>query len=224
VREYIASTLDKKYLSELIGVWDRAEQINFDELPNSFVLKTTHASGTNIIVKDKSKLNINDTVRELNNWLEINYYQIRREWVYKDVKPRIICEELLSDQDGNIPSDFKFFCFNGKPTFVQLDLDRFGSHNRVFYDMEWRVQPFEYLYPKSNKTTVRPINLEEMILLAEKISKDIPFCRVDFYHLPKIVFGEITFYPENGISPFHPVKWDLKFGELLDLPKGDGSK
>jgi len=221
VREYVASTLDEKYLSELIGVWDRAEQINFDELPDSFVLKTTQASGTNIIVNEKSKLNIDDTLKKLNNWLEVNYYKVGREWAYKNVKPRIICEELLSDQEGNIPTDFKFFCFNGRPAYIQLDLDRFGSHERVFYDTQWNHQSFGLYYPKSNKTVPKPDNLDEMIELAKKLSKDIPFCRVDFYTLPKIVFGEITFYPGNGIEAFHPAEWDLRFGGLLDLPKAD---
>lgn len=218
VREHVESLTDKKYLTKLIGVWDRAEDINFDELPESFVLKTTQASGTNIIVKDKSKLNIKDTLNKLTRWLEINYYKKGREWVYKDVAAKIICEELLADEEGNIPLDFKFFCFNGQPTFVQLDLDRFGTHERLFYDMEWQVQPFGFRFPKSDKEMPIPENFNEMVTLAKTLAKDIPFCRIDFYALPKIIFGEITFYPSNGTAPFHPVEWDLKLGELIKLP------
>ena len=221
VREYVEGKIGSDYLTKLIGVWDSSDDIDFNKLPDSFVLKTTQASGTNIIVHDKSRINKSEVRNKLYEWLKINYYKIGREWAYKDVQPKIICEELLQDESNAIPTDFKFFCFNGNPKFVQLDLDRFGNHERVFYDMDWKKQDFTLLYPLSYKEIDKPEKFEIMVRLASILSENIPFCRVDLYTLPRVVFGEMTFYPGNGTEQFFPERYDLELGNLINLEIDD---
>lgn len=142
-----------------------------------------------------------------------------REWVYKNIQPRIICEAFLESLDGFGLLDYKFFCFNGEPKLVQVDYDRFTNHTRNMYNIDWELQPFCYLYVNSRKEADKPENLDEMITVAKRLSAGIPFCRVDLYVIgARIVFGEITFYPEGGNGKFFPEKYDFIIGDLLILP------
>ena len=218
VRDYVSSKIGDLYLNELYAVYDNPAQINLDKLPNSFVLKAAHSSGDNLIVLDKSLVVEKNVRATAERWQAKNFYPAGREWVYKDIPPRIVCERLLRDDQGKLPMDYKLFCFNGEPRFIQVDVDRFENHTRAIFDTEWRKQEFELLYKMSNQVIERPEHLSKMIELSRKLAKDIPFVRIDFYALPQLVFGEMTFYPGNGFEPFRPSEWDAKLGELLKLP------
>ena len=219
VKKVINAMLGPEYITKTLKIWDSVDDISIEEIPSQCVIKTNHGSGGNILVRDKNNFDLGEVKRLLKKWTNTNYYNAGREWVYKDIKPRIFCEELLTDNNGNVPNDFKIFCFNGKAHYIQVDLDRFSKHERIFYDRNWIKQPFNILYPYSARELTKPKCLDLMLDLAEKIAVGIPFARIDFYSLPEIKFGEITFYPENGSGPFTPSLWDLKLGNLIKLEK-----
>lgn len=214
VREYIANSIGEEYLVPLLGVWESADNIDFDLLPNQFALKVNHGSGMNIICTDKSKLNINQTRKKLTGWLKTNPYYISREWQYKDVPARIICEKFL---EYDI-MDYKFFCFNGEPKFVQVDIARFTNHTRVFFDMDWQVAPFTMLYKIPEQLPQVPKQFGEMKQLAKKLSQGIDFVRVDLYiNNDKVYFGEITLHPEGGTGIFKSDEYDYVLGSMITL-------
>lgn len=223
VREFVASRIGDTYLTPLLGVWDTVDQIDQDDLPDSFVLKPTHGSGWIVLCGDRSEFDWDDARRKLRRWMRRNFFYHCREWVYKDLTPRIVCEAMLLDEDGNVPRDYKFFCFDGQPRYIQVDIDRFGWHHRHIYDTDWRKIPMELEYPGSPGTVPPPPTLPLMLDLAGRLSAEIPFCRVDFYSWGKDVrFGEITFFPGAGIEDFRPRHMDLEFGRLLRLPGPTG--
>ena len=222
VREYIADKIGKEYLIPLLGVWDDPDDIDFDTLQNQFVLKCNHNSGLGMcICKDKNSLDISKVRSELRKGLKQNYYLTGREWPYKNVPRKIICEEYLEDN----PNDYKFFCFNGKVEYILVCSDRFDSIKETFFDRNWNVAPFKRPNIEIDDKIKKPINFKKMIELSEFLSKDIPFLRVDFYEVAnKIYFGELTFYPASGFSPFGPNEWDYKLGELIELPENKNNK
>lgn len=217
VREYISGKIGDSYLNKLYAVYDKPEDIRLADLPDRFVLKATHGNGMNLIVPDKSAINERKAQITARRWLSSNYYRAGREWVYKGISRRVLCERLLTDYEGAAPMDYKIFCFNGLPRFIQVDVDRFQNHTRAFFDTEWRRQDFSLVYEETTRPLARPERLEEMIRLAHVLAEDIPFLRVDLYALPQPVFGEMTFYPENGFGPFRPAEWDARLGQLLRL-------
>jgi hypothetical protein len=154
----------------------------------------------------------------LRSWLKQDFYLVYREWVYKNVRPRILASRYLPIVGKMAPSDFKFFCFNGEPAYVQVDRDRFEAHSRNLYDMDWRQLPVKYVYPNTEQPVPRPSNFDEMVEVSRTLAGDIPFVRVDLYSIEgRTVFGEMTFYPEAGFQPFEPPEWDEILGERLDL-------
>lgn len=214
VRDYVAKHFDRNILNEIYGIYDSPDEIDFNKLPNQFVIKTNHGSGWNIICRDKTKLNIDDTRRKLKLWLSQDYSTKGREWNYHDIKARILIEKFL----GFNTRDYKFFCFDGKPKYIQVDFERFTNHKRSIYDINWEKQKFGIYYPLSNKKVKKPANLKKMIKVAEKLSADFRFVRVDLYSVRnRVVFGEMTFYPGNGFETFMPSKYDLKLGKLLPI-------
>jgi hypothetical protein len=218
VREYVKSKVGEDVLNELYGVYEDFENIDFNKLPNSFVIKATHGSGWNIICSDKRNLDLTSTKKIVDQWLSENYYDYGREFVYKDIRPRIVIEKYISNNDNSPLNDYKIFCFNGSPKFIQVDIDRFTNHTRNFYDTNWNRLPFRLLYKSSPKEVERPKNLNSMLEIAKKLSENIKFCRVDLYEVnKKIIFGEITFYPENGLGKFDPSEYDRVIGEYLKL-------
>jgi hypothetical protein len=221
VRDYIAKTIGEEYLIPLIGVYNSFEEINFNELPDKFVLKPNHTSGDVFICKDKSKINSIDLKNDIDRWLKRKYYWAHREWPYKNVKPRIICEKYMVDESGYELKDYKFMCFNGKVkcSFVGLNRGSKSGLNIDFYDIDWKPMPFERHYPKSGTMTPKPINYLTMIKLAEKLSGNIPFLRVDFYEINgAIYFGELTFFPGSGYEEFTPERYDYELGNWIKLP------
>ena len=220
VRKYIKDTIGEKYLIPLLGVYDTFEDINFDKLPNQFVLKPNHTSGNVYICKDKSKINHKKLKKEVNNWLKREYYWIHREWPYKNIKPRIICEKYMVDESGTELKDYKFFCFNGEPKVLYVATDRGIDTRFDFYDMKFNHLPLMQHYKNSGKKIIKPKGFEEMIELAIMLSQGIPHVRVDFYDINgKVYFGELTFYHLSGLKKFQPEKYDQIFGGWLKLPQ-----
>lgn len=221
VREYYKQTLGDEYLVPLIAVYDKVDDIQWDELPNQFILKCTHASGTNIICQDKNKLDIEESKRQLNRWLKMNYYWHGREWPYKSIKPRIICEELLTNENEQELKDYKFMCFNGVPKCLFVCLNRYSSNgmNVDFYDMDWNPMPFIRHYPRSGCLIDKPQNFELMVEIAKILSKNLIFLRVDFYEANgHLYLGELTFYPGSGFAEFTPESYDALLGSWIELP------
>jgi hypothetical protein len=225
-KEIVGEIIGKEYIIPTLGVWNCFDEINFDLLPNQFVLKCTHDSGTILICKNKNLFNKKTAKRKLTKALKSNYYWMWREWPYKDVKPRIIAEEFLNDDVSDDLFDYKFMAFNEKvrSTFVCSNRNYKGNLNVTFFDLEWNRLPFERTYYQSPIEIEKPINYELMLKLTERLVKEIhsSFVRIDFYEVNgKIYFGEVTFFPGSGLESFQPVEWDYKFGEWLELPKKD---
>jgi hypothetical protein len=222
VREYIAKTLGEEYLVPLIGVYDRAEEIPWDDLPDRFVLKCTHGSGTNIICRDKNKLDRVQAVKDLNRWLKKNYFWAGREWCYKNIRPRIICEQYLDAGNGMTPDDYKFMCFNGEPRIIQLHHDRFGKHTLTYYTTDWERTDIKRIDEDTALVSAeKPQNLSEMLGIARRLSRDMYYARIDLYDMKgRIYFGEITLYPTSGFSTFARYEDDEMLGSwlCLDLP------
>lgn len=223
VREYVAEHVGAEYLIPTVGgPWYSAEEIDFDALPERFVLKCNHGSTTNIICKDKSKLDIPKAKAKLNQWLKTSWYWYGREWPYKDLKPCIYAESYMEDvRDGEL-RDYKFFCFDGKPEFMLVSTDR-GDESRQthgdFFDMEYRHLPFHKKHPNAPQMPSKPRNFEKMRELAEGMSKNLPAVRIDLYDVNgKIYFGEYTFFSGSGFGPFEPEEWDEKVGQMIRLP------
>ena len=206
-----------------MGVWDNANEIDFGKLPDKFVLKCNHDQGSVIICKDKSSLDLKNTRNYLNKRLKKNHYWASREWPYKNVPRKIIAEEYMKDEDNDELTDYKFFCFNGEARFlyVSTGLNNHETGRMGFYDLNLNSLDFyrpDYL--PLNKTPKKPINLKKMISIANSLSKDIPFLRVDLYEINnRIYFSELTFYPTGGYMPIEPQEWDYKLGELIELPE-----
>lgn len=224
VNDFVSERIGSEYLVPTIGVWNSFEEIDFSQFPDQFVLKCTHDSGSTVICKNKDEFDYEKAKKKLTLALKKSQYYKGREWAYKNVQPRIMAEGLLIDNQSNDLPDYKFFCFNGKPEYILFCSERFSDTGLVldFYNTEWVHMPFKRppYYPHSKNTTQRPSNLDEMIILAKRLSNGIPFVRVDFYSVSgKIYFGELTLYPGNGFEPFEPFEWDKKFGDLLVLPK-----
>lgn len=215
VRQIIKDQLGEELLIPLLGIYKSPEHIDYDLLPDKFVLKATHGSGWNIICHDKETLQPQIVERKFKRWLSMNPYYLSREWQYKNIVPKILCEEYLSD---NL-NDYKLFCFHGKVKYIQVDVDRFTSHTRNIYDTNWNLLDWEITYPRHRKSIAKPAKLDYMIRISETLAADFIFVRIDLYHhLNRIYFGEITFFPEGGAGPFDSYNSDLKFGEGLRVP------
>lgn len=220
VRQIVKEYLGEEYLIPLLGVWDRAEDINFDMLPEQFVLKCTHDSGSVIICKDSS-FDREGAVKKLQDTLRNNYFYPSREWPYKNIKPRIIAECYMVDESNTELKDYKIYNFNGEPELIQVDFGRFTHHERNLYSTEWKYIDEEIEYPKNPNVQIdKPENLEEMLSFARLISKGIPSVRTDFYSVNgKTYFGEITFYQEGGFARFSSKEYEKNLGSLIRLPE-----
>lgn len=218
-KKYVAKIIGEEYIIPTLGVYDKFDEIDFDRLPDQFVIKCTHDSGGIVICKDKTKFNKKFARKKINKALRRNYYYAHREWPYKNVKPRIVVEEYMEDYDAKELIDYKVMCFNGKAKMVFTCTERFGDGLKVtFFDLNWEKLPFTRHYPASEKIIRRPKNFGKMIELSEKMSSGIPFVRMDWYEInSKLYFGEYTFYPGSGFEEFDPESWDKKLGNLIDL-------
>lgn len=219
----VRKLINDEYLNELYAVYDSVEEIDISKLPTSFVLKGTHGSGFNIICTDKTKMNWEEEFKKMRRWFKINYYLYSREWVYKDIKPRIICEKFIEQNDGKELRDYRFFCFNGEPKFITVDFNITDKKKtrRNLYDLDWNLTENEISYPKEvNLQIDKPAKLNEMITLSKKLSSTFPHARIDFYYIKeKIIFGEITFFHQSGMGNIKPIEFEKKMGEWLKLPQ-----
>lgn len=219
-KEYVASKIGEEYIIPTLGVWEDPDDIDFDALPDQFVLKCNHSSGGLCICTDKRKLDIPKVKEELRKGLRDNYYLHGREWPYKDVPRRILAEKFMVDESGTELKDYKVFCFNGEPEVVEVDYDRFIEHKRNIYDKKWKFVEIQIEYPNDESHFIdRPEKLEEMLELARCLSAGIPHVRVDFYSISgRLFWGELTFFHGAGMETFKPEVWNLKWGKLIKLP------
>lgn len=219
-KKYVAKRIGKEYIIPTLGIWNHWDEIDFAKLPDQFVLKCTHDSGGVVICSRKEKFNIKNAKKIIQRSLTSDFFWIGREWPYKNLKPQIIAEQFIGK--GTDLIDYKFMCFNGKVKTVFTCSNRStkdGTLNVTFYDVNWKRMPFERHYPADPNEIHKPHNYDKMVELAEILSKDHPFIRVDFYEVnEKIYFGELTLYPGNGLEEFTPRKWDYILGSWLQLP------
>lgn len=216
VRDYVERKVGMRYLIPLLWTGYDPEEIPFDQLPMKFVIKTNHGCGYNVIVHDKTKLDLLLTKAHLKDWLSENFCQDKyfgAEWAYKNIRPTIMVESFLDD-DGRVPLDYKFFCYQGKAKFLQMNFDRFGDPYEKFFDRDFNPLDFWNGTKQYPKRVPRPDNYEELIHLAEAVSEGIDFIRVDLYDLSnRIYVGELTCYPAGATVPFVPRSYDFLFGE-----------
>lgn len=221
VKDYVADRIGKEYVIKTIGIYDAPHKIDFNRLPDKFVLKTTHGGGGSgvVVCKDKNTLDVTKVRERLKKSLESDIYTLFREWPYKDVSRKIIAEEYVESEDGDL-RDYKFFCFNGEPRFLKVDFGRFVEHHANYYDMEWNLLPFEETDVRrvAEHREIQPENFKKMVEFARQLSQGHKFLRVDLYNVNgKIYFGELTFYPASGLGTFTPSEWDKKLGAMMSL-------
>lgn len=220
VKKYVADIIGAEYIIPTIGVWNKPEDIEWDKLPNQFVLKCTHDSGGLVICRDKEKLDIQSAMKKLRKSLKTNYYKAGREWPYKNVPRRIIAEKYMEDKSvGELP-DYKFFCFDGVVKALFIGTERgTGDVKFDYYDADFNHLDLVQIHPMSGKDLSKPQHFEKMKELASELSKGLPQVRVDFYNINgNIYFGELTFFHHGAVIPFHPESWDYTFGSWINLP------
>ena len=225
VKNYVAKVIGLQYVIPTLGVWDKPKDIDFDSLPSQFVLKTTNGGGGGdvVVCLDKSSFDKNNALKVLAKAMGQNVYKRYREWPYKGVVGRVIAEEYLQDTDGHTSElvDYKFYCFDGVPTFCQVIQTRSTNETIDFFDMKWNHQSFCGLNPKARPAVVTPLkpqHFAKMVDIATKLSYGIRFCRIDLYDTQKQpYFGEITFYPASGLGIFTPNEYDYVLGGMINL-------
>jgi hypothetical protein len=222
VKDYVASKIGSEHIIPTIAVYDRYEDIDFDKLPNQFVIKCTHDSASTFVCSDKKTFDFKKAEKRIRERLNTHYYMLGREWPYKFVEPKIIVEQFMVDESGTELKDYKFFCFNGKVKCFSVDFNRFTNHRANYYtpDFELLTLGKKLCPPDPNQKLEKPQHLDEMIKIAEHLSEGIPFLRVDLYNINgQIYFGELTFYPASGFSPFVTDEWDNTLGDWITLPE-----
>ncbi|WP_256259865.1 ATP-grasp fold amidoligase family protein [Winogradskyella luteola] len=222
VRSYVKEKIGAQYLNEVYGVYEKAEDVPLDKLPNQFVVKATHTSSHNLIVSNKSKLNKDKALKKFKKWLSKNqYYRIGQEWAYKDVQPRLITEKFLKEEGKQSLVDYKFYCFDGKAKFIDVHIDRDEDHKQGCFDLGYKLLPFgkSKNYKSISSGIEKPSNLDEMVSCAEALADGFPFVRVDFYSVNgKTIFGEMTFYPSDARKDFYPEEYNKIIGDYFKLP------
>lgn len=214
VRAYVTERIGTEYLNELFFVTANPEEIDFDQLPEQFSIKATHGSGYNMFVSDKHAIDKHKLIKTCQEWMSKDYYKRGREWCYKNIPRRIIVEGLIKGDKGRGLTEYKFYCFGGIPTYVTAHKDRFTNYKRTAYDMEWNKQPIIDKNQIVSWDAPKPPNLEELIFVSSKLSHGLDFIRIDLYNDDtKIIFGEMTNYPDNGYRVFNPPQYDLIYGQ-----------
>lgn len=223
MRDYVEEKGYAAFLPNLYGVYDAFEEIDFRKLPNSFAIKCNNGSGTNIFIKDKVDCDYQLLKKNVKSWKKVNTLSIGREWAYKNIIQKIVIEELLASEDDfqreNGLNDYKILCFNGKPKYAWVDVNRQIEHRRNLYDLNWNQLDVETDRPNTDNGVPKPYGFEKMLEIATEFAQDFPFVRVDFYSVNnKIYIGELTFYPWSGCVKFTPDEFDYEMGELFTLP------
>ena len=216
VKDYVCNVIGEKYVVPCYGCWN--EDINFDELPNQFVLKATHDSSGVTVIKNKRNINLIKVKKHFNRVIKRNYYYALREWPYKNQQPKIIADQYLEDHTSQVLQDYKFWCFNGEPLYMYFTVKGIEVYEN-FYDMDFNAVDINHMFPRRHPEFEKPKEFELMKTLASKLSKDIPFVRVDFFDVDgRVYFGEFTFYDWAGMRPFDDPTWDDRLGALIKLP------
>ena len=220
VKKYVEKLIGKEYIIPTLGIYNTWEEIKFEELPNEFVIKCTHDSGSVVICKNKDSFNKNKARKKIEKALKRNFYINGREWPYKNVKPRIIIEKYIEEMNSNSVKDYKLFVFNGKvkSSFIVTERDT-GNPKFTFFDKDKKFIDIKQCGAENDPSLEMPKQYDEMVKIAEKLAKATIQVRVDFYIINnKIYFGELTFFDSSGFGKFEPEEWDLKLGEMLELP------
>ncbi|MCX7548386.1 ATP-grasp fold amidoligase family protein [Xanthomarina sp. F1114] len=229
VREYVTEKIGKQFLIPLVFKSYDINDLVPANLPDKpFIIKTNHDSSGGEIIRDKTKVNWKKLHKKFRKLLSKNYYYIGKEWQYKNIKPGILVEQLLVEENGQVPFDYKFHCFNGKVEVIHVDIDRYSNHKRNCYNPKWELLPFTWSMWKNNKPlwpngkhVDKPVQLDKMITIAERLSEPFPYVRIDLYEFAsEVLFGEITFHHGSGLEIIHPKEWDLKLGNLVTINKG----
>ena len=226
-KKYVAGRVGEEYIIPTYGVWNSFDEVDFDSLPDQFVLKCTHDSGGIVFCTDKAAFDKEKAKEKINIYLKRNYYSQGREWPYKNVPPRIIAEKYMVDESGYELKDYKFFAFDGEVKAMFIATDRNAKTDTCFdfFDKNFNHLPFTNGHPNAAVTPKKPQHYELMVELAEKLSRGLPQARIDFYNINgKVFFGEITFFHWGGFMPFKPEKWDYTFGSWIKLPKKQESE
>lgn len=220
-KKYVSKIIGREYIIPTLGVYDSFDNIDFDKLPNQFVLKCTHDSGGLVICRDKKLFSISEAREKINASLNFNYYYISREWPYKNVKPRIIVEKYMENSKLGGLIDYKFYCFNGQPQFLYISsgMENHKTARISFITLDWKKAPYERVdYKTFEELPSKPTKLDEMIKISEKLSEGIPFIRVDLYQIgDQVYFSELTLFPCGGLMIFKNSKYDYELGEKLKL-------
>ena len=220
VKEYVKEKVGAEYVIPTLATFKHVNDLTFRDLPNQFVLKWNHNSGCVVICRDSSKIDLEITKSRLRLGERKNGFWYGREWPYKNVKPLIVAEKFISTDNYNSPDDFKFFCFNGSVEFFKIDFNRFTNHRANYYGKNCNLLPFGETVcpPDFQHKIVFPRNISDMFRIAEELSKNIPFVRIDLYNVNgKIYFGEMTFFPASGFGNFIPQEWNRKLGKLISI-------
>ena len=222
VKEYVSKTIGEEYIVPTLGVWDNVDEIDFESLPEQFVIKCTHDSGSTVVCKDKKNFDFVSLKKKFKKRLRKNMFWWAREWPYKNVKPRIIAEKLMVDKnqknDGNL-SVYKVFCFDGKPEIIQtIQNDKSVNETVDYFDTSWNILDMRQDFPNSKVPVDKPKTLDEMLSLSARLTTGFEFLRADFYEINgKVYFSELTFYSDAGMTVFEPREWDYKLGALIKL-------
>lgn len=219
-KDYVQSIIGSKYIIPTLGIWDSVDKIDWESLPEQFVVKSTGDSGGVVVCKDKQKLNIEEAKKKLQTLGSRDYTAISKEYPYKNVPHRYIAEAYVEDESGYELKDYKIFCFDGEPRFLFVATGRQQHDTRFdFYDLDFNHLPVLNGHANADVWPVKPENFDEMLEVARKLSQGIPHVRVDLYNVRgKIYFGELTFFHWSGMVPYEPQEWDYRFGEYLKLP------
>ena len=222
-KKYVANIIGEEYIIPTLGIYNSFDEIDFDKLPNQFVIKCTHDSGGLVICKNKKEFDIMKAKKQINKCLKKKYFNKYREWPYKNVTPRIIIEKYMKNKEDNELKDYKFFCFNGEPKMLYLSegLENHETASISFYDMNFKLTDCKRKdYKQLDYTPEKPKTFDLMKKFASTLSKGIPHLRVDLYEINgHLYFGELTFYTCSGFIPFEDEEWDKKIGDWLKLPK-----
>jgi teichuronopeptide biosynthesis TupA-like protein len=220
VRDYVSSRIGSEVLNGTYGAYERVDDIPWDELPDACVFKATHGSGWNIFCHDRHTADRLSIMATLSQWLRRNHFWMTREWVYRDIHPRVLIEEMLVGENGGVPTDYKVFCFHGQPAFIQVDLDRFGNHRRNIYDLDWQLLPLSIKFPRAPYANPAKPPLALMLAMSRDLAAPFVHVRVDWFVVNgELRFGEMTFFHGGGIEKFSPEEWGLEFGRRIDLSR-----
>ena len=220
-KKYMANIIGEKYIVPSLGVYNNFDEIEFNKLPNEFVIKCNHGCGGLVIVENKNDLNIVETRKYIEKHLKTDYYSEHREWPYKNVERKVFIEPLLKNSDGSDLIEYNLFCFDGEPKIIMTcHGDKRIKRYNDFYDMDFKKLDLKCSYDCSDMVEDRPEKLDEMIEISRKLSKDIPYLRVDFFLVNgEVKMGELTFFHWSGYGKFSPKEWDYKLGKYINLPK-----